>query len=677
MRGAKNPDSATGVAVKRRGIAILSGFKEANILIALVILCAVFYWVNPSFLKLLSVQIMFRDVAVFAMLGIGVTLVIITGGIDLSLGSMVALTNMLVAWFMVDQGWGIIPAILAVLIFSALVGLMHGVFVTKAGIPPFIITLGTLIIARGMAAAMKKGWIIAGLPESFLFIGQGQIGIFPVQFIILVVVAIIVAFILDFTVLGRHIYATGGDIEAARVSGINVDRVRNFCYIVSGLTSGTTGIIIASRLGEGNPIVGSAWELWAIAATVIGGTSLFGGEGSVLGVIIGAAIMSVMKNGLVFAGISSYYHDPILGCVLVIAVTYDVIRRGEPQQRRWGAGMLTALLVVIATSLFYFNSLEKAARATPTPSPTTSPGTPAAVASPTAAPTTFGVLPTPTPVPPPPTPTPIPTPTPSLTPTPLPTPTPVPTSAEETAKSPTPSPTIPTPSPTIPALPPVTDIMIEIPAGPFTMGSNTGGEDEAPAREVDLPAFEIDKFEVTNADFGSFVEATGYQTDAEKKGRSNWRTAAEGKDNHPVVFVSWNDAVAFCQWVGKRLPTEAEWEKAARGTDGRTYPWGNEWDVAKSNNKEAGYRGTTIVGSFPDGASPHGVMDMAGNVAEWTTDWYKAYPGSNFDSPYFGEKYRVIKGGGWFSDKELMRTTERSCSSVELANDDVGFRCAR
>jgi len=653
MRGVRNPDSATGVAVKRRGIPILSGFKEANILIALVVLCVVFYWINPSFVKLLSIQIMFRDVAVFAMLGIGVTLVIITGGIDLSLGSMVALTNMLVAWFMVDQGWGMIPAILTVLIFSALVGLMHGIFVTKVGVPPFIITLGTLIIARGMAAAMKKGWIIAGLPEPFLFIGQGQIGIFPVQFIILVIVAIIVAFILDFTVLGRHIYATGGNIEAARVSGINVDRVRNFCYIVSGLTSGTTGIIIASRLGEGNPIVGSAWELWAIAATVIGGTSLFGGEGSVLGVIIGAAIMSVMKNGLVFAGISSYYHDPILGCVLVIAVTYDIIRRGEPEQRRWGAGILAALLAAIAASLFYFSALEKAARVTPTPSPAAGLGTPAAVASPTAALTPFKVLPTPTPVPPPPTPTP------------LPTPTPAPTSpAAEVTEGPTP--------------PPVTDIMIEIPAGPFTMGSDAGNEDEAPAHEVDLPAFEIDKFEVTNADFAQFAEATGYQTDAEKEGRTkNWRDAAEGKGNHPVVYVSWNDAMAYCQWLGKRLPSEAEWEKAARGTDGRMYPWGNEWDPSKANVKDTGLRGTVAVGSFGAGASPYGVEDMAGNVWEWTADWYEAYPSSNYQSDYFGQRFRVQRGGGWFETAEWVRTTFRNANSEVAANDDLGFRCAR
>ena len=653
MRGARNPDSATEVVVKRRGIPILSGFKEANILIALAVLCAVFYWINPSFLVLLSIQIMFRDVAIFAMLGIGVTLVIITGGIDLSLGSMVALTNMLVAWAMVDQGLGMIPAILIVLIFSALVGLMHGVFVTKVGVPPFIITLGTLIITRGMAAAMKKGWIIAGLPEPFLFIGQGQIGIFPVQFIILGIVAVIVAFILDFTVLGRHIYATGGNIEAARVSGINVDRVRNFCYIISGLTSGMTGIIIASRLGEGNPIVGSAWELWAIAATVIGGTSLFGGEGSVLGVIIGAAIMSVMKNGLVFAGISSYYHDPILGCVLVIAVTYDIIRRGEPEQRRWGAGILTALLVAIAAMLFYFGALEKATRATPTPSPAAGPGTPAAVALPTATSASSKVLPTPTPMPPP------------STPTPLPTPTPAPTSAEaEAAERPSP--------------PPVTDIMVEIPAGPFTMGSDTRIEDETPAHEVDLPAFEIDKFEVTNADFVQFLEATGYQTDAEREGRTkNWQSAAEGKDNHPVVFVSWNDAVTYCQWAGKRLPTEAEWEKAARGTDGRMYPWGNEWDASKANVKDTGLRGTACVGSFGAGASPYGVEDMAGNVWEWTADWYEAYPGSDYESDYFGQRFRVLRGGAWFETADFVRTTVRNANSETAANDDLGFRCGR
>jgi formylglycine-generating enzyme required for sulfatase activity len=217
--------------------------------------------------------------------------------------------------------------------------------------------------------------------------------------------------------------------------------------------------------------------------------------------------------------------------------------------------------------------------------------------------------------------------------------------------------------------------MIVIPAGEFTMGSDH--DVERPSHTVFVDGFEIDKFEVTNQEFERFVWETGYVTDAEKAGETSWRYYAKNKANHPVVKVTWNDAKSYCEWLGKRLPTEAEWEKAARGTDARTHPWGNQWDAAKANTKEAKLRGTTAVGSFPAGASPYGVMDMAGNVAEWTTDWFKAYPGGDFYSPYFGEKFRVIRGGGWFDDKQLVRTTQRSCSGVEAANDDLGFRCAR
>ncbi|MGA9348793.1 MAG: formylglycine-generating enzyme family protein [Anaerolineae bacterium] len=320
---------------------------------------------------------------------------------------------------------------------------------------------------------------------------------------------------------------------------------------------------------------------------------------------------------------------------------------------------------------------------TSTPTPTKIPPTP----------TPTEIPPTPTPKPPTPTrtytpsPTPVPTatpkpPTPTRTYTPVPTPTPVPT-ATPTPLPPTPTHTpkptptrVPTVAPTLGAPPPeVEAVMIAIPAGEFTMGSDV--EDERPPHVVFVGAFEIDKFEVTNQEFERFVWEAGYVTDAEKTGDTSWRFYAKDKPNHPVVKVSWNDARAYCEWAGKRLPTEAEWEKAARGTDARIYPWGNQWDAAKANTKEAKLRGATPVGSFPAGASPYGMMDMAGNVAEWTSDWFKAYPGGDFHSPYFGEKYRVIRGGGWFSDKQLVRTTERSCSGVELANDDVGFRCAR
>lgn len=278
------------------------------------------------------------------------------------------------------------------------------------------------------------------------------------------------------------------------------------------------------------------------------------------------------------------------------------------------------------------------------------------------------VLATPTPRPAPPTPTPKPSPTPA--------PTQPPATAEsgEMATA-APEATAPAPEPA----PMIDTEMVLIPAGSFTMGSDDGDPEDAPAHTVDLPAFEMDKFEVTNDDFAMFVDATGYQTYAEVQGASqNWRNYAEGKGNHPVVKVTWNDAAAFCEWAGKRLPTEEEWEKAARGDDGRAYPWGNEFDPAKANVKDTGIRGTTAVGSFPDGASPYGVEDIAGNVWEWTASWFKAYPGSTTDNPYFGERFRVTRGGAWFEEAPQVTTFNRNAADPEItANDDLGFRCVR
>jgi formylglycine-generating enzyme required for sulfatase activity len=224
----------------------------------------------------------------------------------------------------------------------------------------------------------------------------------------------------------------------------------------------------------------------------------------------------------------------------------------------------------------------------------------------------------------------------------------------------------------------VTDVMVDIPAGPFSMGTDRGNPDEQPAHEVDVPAFQMDKFEVTNADFAAFVEATGYQTDAEKRGASRmWRDEyGDGKDNHPVVRASWNDALAYCSWLGKRLPTEAEWEKAARGPEGFRYPWGNDWDAAKVNGKESGLRGTTSVGSYPPNG--YGLFDMAGNVWEWTADWYQPYPGNSTPDQFYGEKFRVVRSGGWFEEGPQLVTYNRNAADPNTtANDDVGFRCAK
>ena len=316
-------------------------FREVSIAVAFLALCLFFWWQKQDvFLRPANLAVIMRFVASYGLLAIGELLVIITGGIDLSVGSMTALTGVMVATLMV-KGVGsipplaIVPSIIIVLVFAGLVGLWHGLFVTKLHIPPFIITLGTWLMARGLAAFITRGYPIV-FPSDFPFLGLGQGEVtlggagglqLPNMFIVLVAAALLVSFILSTTTTGRHIYAVGGNIEAARVSGINVDRVRIFCYVSSGVLAGLVGIMLASRLGQGTPTVGSAYELWAIAATVIGGTSLFGGEGSVLGVILGAAIMGVMSNGMVLINVSSYIQEIVLGIVLVVAVTYDMWRR--------------------------------------------------------------------------------------------------------------------------------------------------------------------------------------------------------------------------------------------------------------------------------------------------------------------------------------------------------------
>ncbi len=240
--------------------------------------------------------------------------------------------------------------------------------------------------------------------------------------------------------------------------------------------------------------------------------------------------------------------------------------------------------------------------------------------------------------------------------------------------------------------------MIFIPAGPFLMGGNDDHvqqaanwchcgrdrfEDELYMHEVYVSSFNIDKTPVTNKQFAEFVRATGYQTDAEKKNEANtWRTQmTAGKENHPVVWMSWNDANAYCKWAGKRLPTEAEWEKAARGDDARLWPWGNTWDNTKLNMGEGQRGGTTVVGSFPAGASPYGVLDMAGNVWEWVNDWYDPLyyqRGENRDpvGPSSSQD-KVLRGGGFNNGNYDVRTANRHKGGPAGYAPDHGFRCAK
>jgi formylglycine-generating enzyme required for sulfatase activity len=262
--------------------------------------------------------------------------------------------------------------------------------------------------------------------------------------------------------------------------------------------------------------------------------------------------------------------------------------------------------------------------------------------------------------------------------------------------------------------------MVTIPAGEFTMGTAEGGNglpDERPERRVYLSGFFMDRFEVTNRAYAAFVQATGHRAPANANAAVTlWEgnTPLPETERHPVVNVSWTDAEAFCRWAGKRLPTEAEWEKAARGTDGRRYPWGNDWDIARANSasywagrtvefqsgadweafwlkgdgarvsKEKGLKGEVLtlpVGSFPEGASPYGLLDMAGNAAEWVADWYDpnyytSAPLSDPPGPVRGA-IKAMRGGSWLKPAVSLRTADRDWGVMDSRPSGTGFRCAK
>ena len=224
--------------------------------------------------------------------------------------------------------------------------------------------------------------------------------------------------------------------------------------------------------------------------------------------------------------------------------------------------------------------------------------------------------------------------------------------------------------------------MIRIPAGEFVMGTDERFSDEGPRHVVHLDDYEIDRYPVTNLQYQAFIEATYRRAPAHFEERRH----PPGKADHPVVQVSWFDARDYCAWAGKRLPTEIEWEKAARGTDGRPFPWGEHFDVTRANTpvrwSALERKGdTTPVGAFPQGVSPYGLEDVTGNVWEWTASWYKAYPGNDRPSENYGEINRVLKGGSWW-DCSFYKCGisaplyNRSFFNARVKNDTFGFRCA-
>jgi formylglycine-generating enzyme required for sulfatase activity len=225
--------------------------------------------------------------------------------------------------------------------------------------------------------------------------------------------------------------------------------------------------------------------------------------------------------------------------------------------------------------------------------------------------------------------------------------------------------------------------LVAVPAGEFTMGHNSN-YDTLPVRGLNLPAFSIDKYEVTNKRYKRFVDATGYKVPWSQEpavAASIWdwqkRMYPEGKGDDPVVLVSWEDARTFCAWAGKRLPTEAEWEKAARGAKGKPYPWGNDWANGKANTSESGLKQTAPAGSFKEDVSEYGVNDLAGNVSEWVEEWFAPYPGNPMTSYEERNKYRVLRGGSWDYAHSIANGYNRQYATPQSQMTAIGFRCVK
>lgn len=297
-------------------------WDKAGLPLALAIMCALFSYLNRSFLSVNNFMNIARQCSVLAILSVGQTLVMITGGINLSIGSLVAFSSVFGATQMLNYGlWG---GIAAGLLIGALCGLIAGVIIARTGLPPFIVTLGLMTFLRGAAFTYTGGMPVVGLPSGFMYLGAGSLLGVPVPGIIAIGVLALFHFILTRTRLGRFIYAIGGNEEAATLSGVPVTRCKVVAYTLSGLLAALGGLILTSRVVSGQPSIGETLSMEAVAASVIGGTSLRGGEGTMIGTFLGVLVVSLLGNGLNLIRVSSFAQMMVIGVITVGAAYLDV-----------------------------------------------------------------------------------------------------------------------------------------------------------------------------------------------------------------------------------------------------------------------------------------------------------------------------------------------------------------
>ena len=305
----------------------IKNLRQYGIFIVFSIICLIISFISPQFLTVSNWTIIITQVSINALLAFGVTFVIITGGIDLSLGSIVAVAGVSAAMLAHPDSYPVLVPVFAGLFAGLLIGAFNGFIITKSKIAPFIVTLGTMTIGRGLALILSNGRPVSNLSESFVFIGSGKLMGIPLLIIILICIFIICSVILNKTILGRYIYAVGGNEQAARASGINVTQVKMAVYSISGVLAGLAGILLTSRITTGQPNAGAGFELDAIAAVVIGGTSTTGGKGSITGTLVGVLLIGVINNSLDLLNVTSYYQQVVMGIIIIGAVVLDSLNQ--------------------------------------------------------------------------------------------------------------------------------------------------------------------------------------------------------------------------------------------------------------------------------------------------------------------------------------------------------------
>lgn len=302
-------------------------FKEnqnLGTIAALIILIVFVSVLNPAFLQVNNLLNLMRQLIINGFIALGMTFVILTGGIDLSVGSTLAFTSAIFAGLL-QNGMATGLAILITLALGLALGLINGILITKGKLAPFIVTLATMTIFRGLTLVYMDGRPISGPKDNFAFqfLGKGQVFGIPFQVILFLIVYIVLSTLLNKTSHGRKIFAVGGNEKASFISGIKIDKVKVLVYVISALMAVVSGLVLTSRLNSAQPTAGSAYEMDAIAAVVLGGTSMTGGSGSLTGTLIGILILGVLNNGLNLLGVSSFYQQIVKGVVILIAVLID------------------------------------------------------------------------------------------------------------------------------------------------------------------------------------------------------------------------------------------------------------------------------------------------------------------------------------------------------------------